>query len=62
MSAPLWTYDAFLAATKGRRIGAAPDEVTGISIDSRTVTLGDAFFAIKGETHDGHDFATMALA
>jgi UDP-N-acetylmuramoyl-tripeptide--D-alanyl-D-alanine ligase len=62
MSAPLWTYDDFLAATGGRRQGAAPEDVTGISIDSRTLVPGDAFFAIKGDAHDGHDFATMALA
>jgi len=62
MSAPLWTYDDFLAATGGRRQGAAPDAVTGISIDSRTLAPGEAFFAIKGDVHDGHDYATMALA
>ncbi|HVY18865.1 MAG TPA: UDP-N-acetylmuramoylalanyl-D-glutamyl-2,6-diaminopimelate--D-alanyl-D-alanine ligase [Bauldia sp.] len=61
MSAPLWSYDALLKVTKGRRAGAAPDDVTGISIDSRTLRPGDAFFAIKGDTHDGHDFVTLAL-
>jgi UDP-N-acetylmuramoyl-tripeptide--D-alanyl-D-alanine ligase len=62
VSEPLWTYDVFLKATKGRPLGARPDTVEGISIDSRTVMPGDAFFAIKGDTHDGHDFASMALA
>ncbi|MEJ0013419.1 MAG: UDP-N-acetylmuramoylalanyl-D-glutamyl-2,6-diaminopimelate--D-alanyl-D-alanine ligase [Bauldia sp.] len=62
MSAPLWTWDAFLKATGGRRLGGAPDAVTGISIDTRTIQPGDAFFAIKGDVHDGHDFALMALA
>jgi UDP-N-acetylmuramoyl-tripeptide--D-alanyl-D-alanine ligase len=38
-----------------------PDGVTGISIDSRTLKPGDAFFAIKGERFDGHDFATAAM-
>jgi UDP-N-acetylmuramoyl-tripeptide--D-alanyl-D-alanine ligase len=36
--------------------------VTGISIDSRTLQPGDAFFAIKGDNFDGHDFATAAAA
>jgi UDP-N-acetylmuramoyl-tripeptide--D-alanyl-D-alanine ligase len=62
VSAPLWTYDAFAKATKGRRLGATPEDVTGISIDTRTLAKGDAFFAIKGDVRDGHDFATMALA
>jgi UDP-N-acetylmuramoyl-tripeptide--D-alanyl-D-alanine ligase len=62
LSPPLWTYDAFLAATRARPLGARPEAVTGISIDSRTVQPGDAFFAIKGDTFDGHDFASNALA
>jgi UDP-N-acetylmuramoyl-tripeptide--D-alanyl-D-alanine ligase len=62
VTAPLWTYDALLAAVKGSPLGARPDVVTGISIDSRAVEPGEAFFAIKGDTHDGHDFASMALA
>jgi UDP-N-acetylmuramoyl-tripeptide--D-alanyl-D-alanine ligase len=41
--------------------GALPDDVTGISIDSRTLTPGEAYFAIKGDVHDGHDFVEAAL-
>ena len=37
-------------------------EVTGYSIDSRTARQGDLFFAVRGEHHDGHDFAASALA
>jgi UDP-N-acetylmuramoyl-tripeptide--D-alanyl-D-alanine ligase len=62
VTAPLWTFDALVASTGGRSIGARPDAVTGISIDSRTIASGDAFFAIKGDTHDGHDFVSTALA
>ena len=62
MSAPLYTFDAFLAGTRGRAVGAPPDAVTGISIDSRTVAPGDAFFAIRGDRFDGHDFVAAALA
>ncbi len=36
--------------------------VTGWSIDSRTVAPGDLFFAIKGETFDGHAFVPQVLA
>jgi UDP-N-acetylmuramoyl-tripeptide--D-alanyl-D-alanine ligase len=62
MSDPLWTFADFLAATRGRPLGAAPQAVTGISIDSRTIQAGEAFFAIKGDAHDGHDFVAKALA
>ncbi|MGR7995430.1 UDP-N-acetylmuramoylalanyl-D-glutamyl-2,6-diaminopimelate--D-alanyl-D-alanine ligase [Xanthobacter sp. ZOL 2024] len=37
------------------------DGVTGISIDSRTLSPGDAFFAIAGENSDGHDYVETAL-
>lgn len=57
----LWTSDALVAAMDGRPLGAMPEGVTGISIDTRSLEPGDAFFAIKGETMDGHDFATAAM-
>jgi UDP-N-acetylmuramoyl-tripeptide--D-alanyl-D-alanine ligase len=62
MNRPLWTYPEFLAAMKGRPIGTKPDGITGISIDSRTVAPGEAFFAIKGDNFDGHSFVSAALA
>lgn len=34
---------------------------TAVSIDSRTVSPTDIFVAIKGETHDGHDFIKEAV-
>jgi UDP-N-acetylmuramoyl-tripeptide--D-alanyl-D-alanine ligase len=57
----LWTSDALVAAMDGRPIGHLPEGISGISIDSRTLKAGEAFFAIKGETMDGHDFATAAV-
>ncbi len=62
MTEPLWTFADFLAATGGRQIGLSRRDVTGISIDTRTLKPGDAFFAIKGDTHDGHAFVSDALA
>jgi len=41
--------------------GALPEAITGISIDSRTIKSGEAYFAIKGDVHDGHDFVDAAL-
>ena len=43
-------------------MGTLPEGVTGISIDSRSITDGEAFFAIKGDRVDGHDFASIAVA
>lgn len=58
----LWTTDDFITATGGRPLGAMPQGITGISIDSRSLQPGEAFFAIKGDNMDGHDHATAALA
>src|SRR5690606_7832002 len=57
----LWTIEALVEAMGGRPLGQMPAGVHGISIDTRTLEPGDAFFAIKGETMDGHDFATAAV-
>ena len=57
----LWTSEALVAAMDGRPLGPMPDGISGISIDSRSLQPGDAFFAIKGEAMDGHDFATSAI-
>jgi UDP-N-acetylmuramoyl-tripeptide--D-alanyl-D-alanine ligase len=37
-------------------------EALGYSIDSRTISAGDLFFAVKGERFDGHNFVAAALA
>lgn len=58
----LWTCDDLVSAMDGRPVGRMPEGVTGISIDTRTLAPGEAFFAIKGENFDGHDFATAAMA
>ncbi|SJZ63788.1 UDP-N-acetylmuramoylalanyl-D-glutamyl-2,6-diaminopimelate--D-alanyl-D-alanine ligase [Consotaella salsifontis] len=62
MSEDLWEIGALVAATGGRPIGAMPSVVSGLSIDTRTLQPGDAFFAIKGDRFDGHGFLTAAVA
>jgi UDP-N-acetylmuramoyl-tripeptide--D-alanyl-D-alanine ligase len=57
----LWTLDAMAAAMRAERAGTPAPEIGGISIDSRTLSKGDAFFAIHGESRDGHDFVDNAL-
>ena len=57
----LWSLDDMAAAMRADKSGALPAEVPGISIDSRTLGKGDAFFAIQGENRDGHEFVEGAL-
>src|SRR6202011_1026423 len=57
----LWTLEALVAAMGAKRVGNLPASVPGLSIDSRTVGRGEAFFAIAGENRDGHDFVAAAL-
>src|SRR4029453_9324519 len=57
----LWTLDDISTAMRAERVGGLRAEVSGISIDSRTLAKGDAFFAVQGENRDGHDFVENAL-
>ena len=51
--------DAMAAAmgAENRRAAAR----AGLSIDTRSIAKGEAFFAIKGDNRDGHDFVDAAL-
>ncbi len=59
--AGLWQFEALCSAVGGDFEGNRPLDITGISIDSRTIRPGEAFFAIRGDNMDGHDFAVRAL-
>jgi len=56
---PLWTSQAVVDATNGRLQGASWN-ATGVSIDTRTLSPGDLFVALK-DVRDGHDFVALAL-
>ena len=59
MKLPLSRITEFLNASA---TGIDPRAVAiGYSIDSRTIRPGELFFAVKGETLDGHDFVDQAL-
>jgi UDP-N-acetylmuramoyl-tripeptide--D-alanyl-D-alanine ligase len=58
---PLWTSHAMAEAMRASQHGVLPQAVSGLSIDSRTIAAGEAYFAIKGDVHDGHDFVAAAL-
>ncbi|WP_256364870.1 UDP-N-acetylmuramoylalanyl-D-glutamyl-2,6-diaminopimelate--D-alanyl-D-alanine ligase [Ahrensia sp. R2A130] len=60
---PLWTLDAMGEATKGwLPDGDTEIAITGLSIDTRSLQPGDAYFAIRGDVHDGHKFVAAAHA
>ena len=42
--------------------GAMPSELTGIADDSRAVTSGALFVAVRGSARDGHEFLGAAAA
>jgi UDP-N-acetylmuramoyl-tripeptide--D-alanyl-D-alanine ligase len=56
----LWTVEAMAKAMGAKPHGALPEGVPGLSIDTRTIAPGEAFFALK-DTRDGHDFVEPAL-
>jgi UDP-N-acetylmuramoyl-tripeptide--D-alanyl-D-alanine ligase len=57
----LWTIEAMASAMGAERHGPLPQSISGISIDTRTIASGEAFFAIQGDSRDGHDFVASAL-
>ena len=56
----LWSVQDMAAAMEAEIRGEAPEGVVGLSIDTRTLRQGEAYFAILGEVHDGHDFVPHA--
>lgn len=60
---------AAVGAAVGTATGAAwlarpenPGPIEGVTIDSRAVSQGQVFIAIKGEKHDGHDYLAQAVS
>jgi UDP-N-acetylmuramoyl-tripeptide--D-alanyl-D-alanine ligase len=62
MSEPLWNIEALVSATGGTLHGMPTNALNGVSIDSRSISVGDIFVAIKGENSDGHAYVPKALA
>jgi len=56
----LWTSEEAQGATLGTP--SRIFEVSGLSIDTRTLGKGDMFVALRGENRDGHDFVKAAFA
>ena len=52
-----FTPNEIRLAVHGRWLSRGADvSVDGVTIDSRSARPGDLFVAIKGDTHDGHDY------
>ena len=59
---PALTAGEVAAAVGGRlEAGQATDPIRGMSIDSRALSPGQLFFAIRGQRFDGHAFVAAAL-
>ena len=56
----LWTASEIAEATGGSVYGDF--KVSGVAFDSREITSGDLFIAMKGEATDGHRFLDTAFA
>lgn len=50
-------YKVSIRLTKGKQV----HEITDLQVDSRTVTTGSCFIAIKGSVTDGHNFIDNAV-
>jgi UDP-N-acetylmuramoyl-tripeptide--D-alanyl-D-alanine ligase len=57
---PLWTAGEIAEATGGTSHGEF--DANGVAFDSREISSGDLFIALKGEATDGHLFLEKAFA
>lgn len=64
MSARTCTVESILGSASDARLvrGDASSEIAAVQIDSRRVTSGDLFVAIRGEDRDGTSYVGAALA
>jgi UDP-N-acetylmuramoyl-tripeptide--D-alanyl-D-alanine ligase len=57
----LWTHAALMQGLGATLEGRPPAGAFGMSIDTRTIAKGDLFFALQGESRDGHGFVEAAF-
>lgn len=55
----LWTWSDLVLACGVDQVATGPD-ISGISIDTRTLVPGDLFIALSGDHRDGHEFVQVA--
>jgi len=51
-----------VARAVGAPVSPRPAKVTGWSVDTRTQSPGDVYFALRGPNFDGHEFVPAAIA
>lgn len=56
------TIEEIIEATGGELLSDSFAVFNGVSINSRTISDGEIFFAIRGDRFDGHDFLDNALS
>ncbi len=56
-----WTLGKLAGFCDGELHGEPATNVSGVSTDSRSIAEGELFVAVRGETFDGHDYASEAL-
>jgi UDP-N-acetylmuramoyl-tripeptide--D-alanyl-D-alanine ligase len=61
MTDALWSFDDLANAAGGISDGAPEKLISGFSLDSRGLSLGDVFVALKDQ-RDGHEFVSSAFA
>src|ERR1041385_7624274 len=54
-------WDEVVRAVEARAISRPGVQISGWSIDTRTLEAGDLFFALAGPEHDGHDYVRAAF-
>jgi UDP-N-acetylmuramoyl-tripeptide--D-alanyl-D-alanine ligase len=57
----LLTVEEIIKATGGELLSENSKTFQGVSINSRTISDGEIFFAIRGDRFDGHDYLEEAL-
>ena len=59
---PVFSLKDVLKATAGTLVSGAQEvPFYGISTDSRLISKGNLFIALKGENFDGHDFVMTSF-
>ena len=56
-----WTLGELTGFCNGVLRGEPKTHVSGVSTDSRSIAEGELFVAVRGDTFDGHDYASEAL-